>query len=35
MLLRAQAEIEPDPARQRALQEESSRTFDELDRLAK
>ena len=35
MLLRAQGELEPDAARQRALLDESSRTFDERDRLAK
>ena len=35
MLLRAQAGLEPDAARQRALSEESQRTFAELDRLAK
>jgi tetratricopeptide (TPR) repeat protein len=35
MLLRAQAGLEPDAARQRALSEESQRTFAELDRLNK
>jgi tetratricopeptide (TPR) repeat protein len=35
MLLREQAEIEPDPARQSALEAESRKTFDELDRLEK
>ena len=35
MLLRAQAEIEPDPARQSALEAESRKTFEELDRLEK
>jgi tetratricopeptide (TPR) repeat protein len=34
MLLRAQATVEPDGGRQRALSAESKRTFDELDRLA-
>lgn len=35
MLLRAQAGVEPDSARQRVLGDESQRTFDELDRLKK
>ena len=35
MLLRAQAGIEPDPARKSALEAESLKTFDELDRLEK
>ena len=35
MLLREQAEIEPDPARQSALEAESRKTFAELDRLEK
>ena len=35
MLLREQAEIEPDPARQSALQAASQKTFEELDRLEK
>jgi tetratricopeptide (TPR) repeat protein len=35
MLLRGQAELEPDSARQQALMQESRRTFDELDRLGK
>jgi tetratricopeptide (TPR) repeat protein len=35
MVLRAQAGVEPDRARQRALGHESQPTFDELDRLEK
>lgn len=35
MLLRAQAGIEPDPGRKSALEAESQKTFDELDRLEK
>lgn len=35
MLLRAQAGLEPDRARQRALSEASQAAFDELDRLVK
>ncbi|HUR32487.1 MAG TPA: hypothetical protein VM032_01745 [Vicinamibacterales bacterium] len=35
MLLRVQGEVEPDPARQAALGDESRKTFEELDRLEK